>query len=273
VESDIFASEGFLWDPMFGVTSLGETNVSDLSINNLGVVVGNGFGSDLTAFMWDTDTGFTDLLPVFGLNWASVTDINDNGQISGGGGVNEDGVGVSGFVWDPVNGVVDLGSPRSNFPFYGGANGAYALNNRNQVAGGAGATSCGAAGSCALLWNIDKPDNPIILQDFDDAQRGIAYGINDHNQVVGSFRGPSFQDPERAFYWDPNVGDVLLSTLIDPLDPLLGIDFSVATDINNHGQILADGRYLLTPIPEPGTLGLLCIGLTGMWLARRKRTT
>ena len=60
-----------------------------------------------------------------------------------------------------------------------------------------------------------------------------------------------------------------LNTLIDPT---LGITLTGAVDINNSGQIVANGNYaspgvhafLLTPVPEPGTTALLVMPLLFM---------
>jgi hypothetical protein len=63
--------------------------------------------------------------------------------------------------------------------------------------------------------------------------------------------------------------------LNDLIDPALGVTLTVASGINDNGQIVA-GRYLLTPVPEPEALPLLAGGLAGLLgvlrMVRRART-
>jgi hypothetical protein len=70
-----------------------------------------------------------------------------------------------------------------------------------------------------------------------------------------------------------------LNRLIGSEASLYTLDVAVA--ISGNGDIVADcpgGAYLLTPIPntnfvsEPGTLGLLSLGLTGLGLTLRRRS-
>ena len=80
-----------------------------------------------------------------------------------------------------------------------------------------------------------------------------------------------------AFLWSAEGGFVDLNHCIDPS---LGWTIQVATDINNDGRIVGSGIFngqnsvfLLTPVPEPSTLGLLSIGafiLLGCTLRTRK---
>jgi hypothetical protein len=62
------------------------------------------------------------------------------------------------------------------------------------------------------------------------------------------------------------------------IDSALGITLINARGINDEGQIVANGVYsndfnnhafLLTPVPEPSTLGML--GLAGLWLLIKLR--
>jgi probable HAF family extracellular repeat protein len=79
-----------------------------------------------------------------------------------------------------------------------------------------------------------------------------AYGLNDHGQVVGSFKKSS-QDYEHAFTWDKATG----WKNIEPQSMFS----SRATDINNYGQISADfqgSAVRMEPnglIAQIGTLG------------------
>jgi len=68
-----------------------------------------------------------------------------------------------------------------------------------------------------------------------------------------------------------------LNSLISPSS---GWTLSAVAAINNSGDIVGYGLYngnyeafLLTPTPEPASLGLMAIGAMGLPLARRKRAT
>jgi len=83
-----------------------------------------------------------------------------------------------------------------------------------------------------------------------------AYRINDLGQVVG--------------YAPANGGEIPFvyeNGKISDLRTLSGLDFQVATGINNRGQISGYGQingvshgFLLTPIPEPSQWLMLLMG-------------
>ena len=84
-----------------------------------------------------------------------------------------------------------------------------------------------------------------------------AFAINDLGQIVGA-------SGKRAFIWESGM----MTDLNDLLVPNAGWDYLFdARDINNNGQITGTGvidgdrrAYVLTPIPEPGTLLLFALG-------------
>lgn len=101
-----------------------------------------------------------------------------------------------------------------------------------------------------------------------------AHDVNDRGQVVGSL-GVHDTDPVAAFLWENGMMYNLNSLLIDAP----GYNVRQAFGINNFGQIVGNANFgdqiravLLTPVPEPSTLGLTATGFVA-WVvsARRKR--
>lgn len=103
----------------------------------------------------------------------------------------------------------------------------------------------------------------------------LANGINAHGQVVGEAFADGAYTNCRAFLYDGTTHD-----LNDLIDPASGWTILSAQDINDNGWIAAWGTnsanpsvvqaLLLTPIPEPTTLGILGVGVFGMLAWRRK---
>jgi probable HAF family extracellular repeat protein len=108
-----------------------------------------------------------------------------------------------------------------------------------------------------------------------------AEDINDEGLVVGDL-GNNVGNPVGAFVWGDLDGDgegdpgemVDLNTLIPQG---LGLNLWYAEAINNAGQIVGTGvtplgefrAYLLSPVPEPMTVGLLALGAVVMLRRRR----
>jgi len=116
------------------------------------------------------------------------------------------------------------------------------------------------------VGNVDKQTGQMI--DLGTFGGLYSYGsdLNNGGQVVG---GAYIADnTSHAFlYTEGRMED-----LNDWLDPALGLTLSVATGINDSGQIVANGvsssgksrAYLLTPVPEPGTWALCGVALLGL---------
>ncbi|WP_165073895.1 PEP-CTERM sorting domain-containing protein [Paludisphaera rhizosphaerae] len=126
---------------------------------------------------------------------------------------------------------------------------------------------------------------------------GIAYGINNHGDVVGrsSTPGKSSFDTDQGFLYHDGV----MTNLNDLIDPASGWRILGASAINDLGQILASARNFsfpgtyaevlltpgdlstppdavfpelpYTPVPEPTTLMVFGAMAVGVGLARRRR--
>ena len=113
----------------------------------------------------------------------------------------------------------------------------------------------------------------IDLGSYTGVPGSVAYGIGNSGDVVGQGQGTP-GGVNHAILWDGgNAYD--LNTLLDSSGA--GWILEGAWDINDNGQIATYGRFqdgwmhalLLTPIPEPGSLALLAIGLVGVAYSRR----
>ena len=75
---------------------------------------------------------------------------------------------------------------------------------------------------------------------------------------------------------------VAIDSLIDPNDPLRSlVSFDSVLDINNKGEIVGGAlfrrngaewhAYMLAPVPEPATWGLMLAGLLSLGIAVRRK--
>ena len=100
-----------------------------------------------------------------------------------------------------------------------------------------------------------------------------AYSVNDLGQVVGNSTSPG--GTHAFLYSGGTIAD------LNTLDSLSGVVFNGAQGINDQGQIVGTdaitggntfNAYLLSPVPEPASLGLLAVAGSAA-LARRRRTS
>lgn len=247
----------FLWDSVNGMQNLGSFGGHSFAygINNLGQVVGASQetpgGNFSHAFLWDSINGMqniNDLIPPnSGWDLQEALDINDRGQIVGWGFIKIGQVVQSHtFLWDPTNGIQDLGAFGTFF---------VSINNNGQVTGMDDF-------KIAYLWDsVNGKQSLGTLGGY-----SFSRDINELGQVVGR----SFDNGQRAFLYSD-------STLIK-LNDLIGIPdngsswvLEDAYGINNSGQIVGWGAinsgnhaFIMTPIPEPTTILLMSCGLLGL---------
>lgn len=69
--------------------------------------------------------------------------------------------------------------------------------------------------------------------------RSIAEGINDYDEIVGTYWGPDYDEWENeAFYWSGPTGVVTLNRSLYPGEPYDSSYVAMAKAINNRGQIV-----------------------------------
>ncbi|HEY2841899.1 MAG TPA: PEP-CTERM sorting domain-containing protein, partial [Pirellulales bacterium] len=100
-----------------------------------------------------------------------------------------------------------------------------------------------------------------------------AQGINNSGKVVGY--GTTAGGQNHAFLYSGGGSIQDLNSLIDPLS---GWTLDVAQGVNDAGQIVGYGEingqthaFLLTPVPEPTTLGLGALGGFALLTMKRRR--
>ena len=258
----------FVWDGLNGMQSFSDISSDSFigaKINNNSQVVGGFYDSSgwSQAFYWDNVNG-TQLLgnlnqdPYYAdYSQSEASHINNNGYAVGWADdtLNNDRA----FLWDSVNGMQNLGSLGTSGGNYSWA---HSINDNCQVVG--------SSGRQAFEWDsINGMQGLGTL----GGSYGSAYDINNHGQIVGTSDNVLNQD--RATLWENGVAINLNDYLLDDSDFFL---LTEALHINDNGQIVGlgyrkngfEGMFIMTPIPEPTTCGLLGLGVGMIWLRKRK---
>lgn len=254
-----FRWQGGVMTPLGTLPGAGTDSSAGIDINSGGVVVGYSYDASgyVRACRW-VGTTITDL-GALGGNDSMARGINDLGQIVGEADVA--GGDYHAFLWLPTAayglpaGMNDLGT------FGGESSKALGVNNQGQIIGGLVDMS-----GYWQPWIWELGSITPLGGDYTSPQ-----DLNNSGQVVGG--SSTATDDWHAFLWEGG-------TMYDLNDYVLsgsGWVLETACGINDAGWIVGYGTYgsetrcfLLTPVPEPGTLALVAAGAMGLLLRKRK---
>ncbi len=269
----------FIWSSAGGMRDLGLPADSQSSwahaLNNAGQVVGHSTSGNSNvhrAFIWTEATGFTDLgdLPN-GVDRVSANDINEAGVVVGSsGGVNEGRA----FRWNAAGGMQQLQNLSSIIK----DSVASSINDLNYAVGD---SDNGTGTLRAVLWAADGGVTDLGALGGGNSESG-ATDINNLGAIIGTSNlGDSEDEDWRPVIWSGGGGPRDLNTMLDASGA--GWELRLVSDINDAGQIVGTGTYcaepnmcferafLLTPVPEPGVLMALAVGVFTLTAARRTR--
>ncbi|MGI8820372.1 MAG: hypothetical protein ACR2ID_05830 [Chthoniobacterales bacterium] len=266
-----FSGTAFLYTPGVGMQSLGVFDPGGngfsraYGVNNAGAVTGyssNANGSFQHAFLYTAGTGMQDIGSLGGTQSAGFA-INGSNQIVGRSLVTGN-AGFQAFVYNPGTGMMNINT-------LGGQSEAHGINSFGIATGTV--QGMDLAGY-AFRW--DPVNGMVTLATPGSWMDVIGNSINDAGEIVGS---ASISGGMHAIaFIDGTSYD--LQTLITASSPFTTL--LEAFSVNASGQITGystsriDGlehAFLLTPIPEPGSVALIALGtlILGIKVWQRKR--
>ena len=241
--------------------------------NSLGTVIGRETGIPGSAgFIYSSGTGGQSVETLGGVEVTRFSAINNNGWIVGNGIASTASGDVSGmFLWVPGEDGLLLA------PGFGTPEG---INDFGQIIGAQGA---GAffwdEGDLQFISDVYSPDPRDPEQMINLTVLGGAFGINNHGEVTGfstirpefGYEGPTGLN---GWLWTEDEGLQFLDDLVEPVNDF---HFTGGLAIAEDGSILTAGfvgesdvvqHFLLTPIPEPGSIFLLGLGMVALAIRR-----
>ncbi|MDM8539841.1 PEP-CTERM sorting domain-containing protein [Desulfococcaceae bacterium HSG9] len=138
----------------------------------------------------------------------------------------------------------------------------------------------GVSGSSATgqSWEIDEPGylNDTYIGDvYDNMLRGTLDNLNNTNLISG-ITDDALNDVSMAMGWDFSLDtgqEAIIGLTLSHIAPETGF-YLFHTDEHSDASIYLSSTLKINgnapPVPEPGTMLLLCIGLAGMFGVRKK---
>jgi probable HAF family extracellular repeat protein len=183
------------------------------------------------SFIWND--GVRTLIPTLGGNNGDVADIDGSGQLVLGFAettfhdptcIAPQVLGFEAFLWNRRTNNIQVLPPLAGDSITA----AFDMNNNGEVAGASGICTTGLAPSSAIHAVIWRNGIPIDLGNLGGNISNIAFGLNNHEQVVG-ISALSDDTTVHAFLWqDGQIMD---------LGALPGDTFSFVGNINDQGQV------------------------------------
>ena len=254
--------DAFLWTgsgPLKDLGTLGGAGSMAYGLNNKGQIVGGSFTSTgaVHGFICDGAGPMVDLGAIV------PTAVNDGGAMAGFGPAANGQTHAFAFT---------LGGPAYDLGTLGGtASQPNAISSSGQVVG-----MSYISGGSGSAWHAFLYSPGSAMQDLGSlgGAGGVAVDINDAGWIVGY--SYTADGAEHAFVSDDGGPMQDLNSLIGS-DP--GWSLASATGINDSGQICGIGytptgaahAFLLTPVPEPAAVVLLCAGAAALLLLGKLR--